>query len=65
MNDILFVVSVVGGGLALAVAAGLFLAARFGERSATRRRTIAMGTIVVAVVLAVAWVLLAGKGNCC
>jgi len=65
MRDALFVVSILGGSLALALAAGYFLAARFGGRSALKRRAIAIATIVVAVILAVAWVLLTGRGVCC
>ncbi|HXY05610.1 MAG TPA: hypothetical protein VEI05_03605 [Burkholderiaceae bacterium] len=65
MRDILFVLAASGFALALAVAAGLLLAARFGGRSPIKQRTIAMGTVVLAAALAIAWILLAGKGVCC
>jgi len=65
MLEVLFVVSVVGGALALALATGFFLAGRYGGRSLAKRRTITMGTIVVAILLAIAWVLVTGRGVCC
>jgi len=65
MQELLVVVSVFGAGLALALAAGLGLAARYGGQSAIRRRAIVIGAVVVAAILVIAWVLLSGKGVCC
>jgi len=65
VQDFFFVVTVLGAAFALALAAGLFLAARYGRDSSIKRRTIVTGTVVVAAILVTAWVLLSGMGVCC